>query len=156
MIRFVQLFEAIDATTKTNEKIAALVRYFSAVSPEDAAWAIYLLSGQKLKQIVPTKLLRKWAAEEANIPTWLFDESYHSVGDLAETIALIVPPGNEEEELSLTAWIRDRLQPVRTMSEDAQRQAMTTIWQQTPVKMRLVLMKLLTGLFESALASSWW
>ncbi len=148
MIRFVQLYEAIDATTKTNEKIAALVRYFSAVLPEDAAWAIYLLSGQKLKQIVPTKLLRKWAAEEANIPNWLFDESYHSVGDLAETIALIVPPGNEEEELSLTAWIRDRLYPIRTMSEDAQRHAMTTIWQQTPVKMRLVLMKLLTGAFR--------
>ena len=114
MIRFAALFDAIDRTTKTNEKLAALVQYFGHASHADAAWATYFLSGYKLKQLVPTKLLRIWAAEEANIPSWLFEESYHSVGDLAETLTLIVPPGEMLDDLSLSQWVEQRLMPLPT------------------------------------------
>ncbi|TWT53793.1 putative DNA ligase-like protein [Rubripirellula amarantea] len=148
MIRFADLFEAIDSTTKTNEKIAAMVNYFAAASPDDAAWAIYFLAGNKLRRLVPTKLLREWAAEEAQIPDWLFDESYHAVGDLAETLCLVVPPGSLVDDLSLTRWIEDRLYPLQSMSEDEQRDAIIDIWRQTPTKLRLVIMKLVTGGFR--------
>jgi len=148
MIRFTELYHAVDATTKTNEKISAMANYFAAALPEDAAWATYFLSGNKFKQLVPTSSLRKWAAEEANIPSWLLDESYHAVGDLAETLSLVVPPGTIVDDLSLSQWIENRLMPLRNMNESAQREVITTIWKQTPAKMRLVIMKLITGAFR--------
>ncbi len=148
MIRFTNLYDAIDSTTKTSEKIAALERYFAAAPPEDAAWATYFLTGNKLKQLVPSKLLRSWAAEESGIPQWLLEECYHAVGDLAETLSLVVPPGVESEQLSLTQWIEQRLMPLREMAESDQRIAIQTIWKQTPTKMRLVVMKLVTGAFR--------
>lgn len=148
MIRFAHLFHAIDATTKTNEKIAALVQYFSVANPSDAAWAVYFLCGNKLKAIVPTKRLRGWAARSAGIPEWLFQESYHAIGDLAETIALIVPPGKGLQEISLTDWIENRLQPLRRVNEQEQQQAVEKIWSDTSPEIRLVVMKLITGSFR--------
>ena len=148
MIRFAQLYNRIDATTKTNEKIAAMVDYFQAADPADAAWAVYFLSGNKLKRLVPTKMLRIWAAERAGIPDWLFDESYQAVGDLAETISLIVPTGQATDDATLSEWITDRLTPLRGMDESEQKQAVIDIWQATPSAMRLVVMKLITGAFR--------
>jgi len=154
MIRFAELYASIDATTKTNEKLSALTNYFHAASHEDAAWATFFLCGYKLRQLVPTKLLRLWAAEEAKIPAWLFDESYHSVGDLAETLTLIVPPGELSDHLSLTDWVEKRLMPLRALSEAAQRDAVVTIWKQSPSQMRLVILKLITGAFRVGVSKS--
>ena len=148
MIRFVALYDAIDSTTKINEKLSVLTSYFRSADGADAAWATYFLCGYKLKQLVPTKLLRIWAAEAAKIPTWLFDESYHSVGDLAETLTLVVPPGELSDDLSLTEWVEQRLLPLRTMDEFEQRAAILRIWQQSPTQMRLVILKLITGAFR--------
>ena len=148
MIRFAKLYAAIDSTTKTNEKLAAMASYFSEATAADAAWATYFLSGNKLRQIVPTKLLRRWAAVEAGIPDWLFDESYNAVGDLAETLALVVSPGELLEDLTLTTWIEQQLMPLRSNSEEEQRHAITEIWSHTPAAVRLVVMKLVTGAFR--------
>lgn len=148
MIRFAQLYNAIDSTTKTNEKIAAMKAYFAAAIPDDAAWATYFLSGNKLRQLVPTKLLRVWAAEEAGVPTWLLEESYHAVGDLAETLSLVVPPGEVDDDVPLSVWVNERLMPLRTMDESDQRTAVVRIWKATPAAMRLVVMKLITGAFR--------
>ncbi len=148
MIRFVELYHAIDSTTKTNEKVTAIADYFAMASPDDAAWATYFLAGNKLRQLIPTKLLRLWAGEEACIPAWLFDESYHAVGDLAEALALVVPPGTLVSDDSLTHWIENRLMPLRSLDQVAQRDAVTEIWRQTPSTMRLVVMKLITGAFR--------
>lgn len=148
MIRFAQLYNAIDSTTKTNDKIAAMSSYFGAVEPLDAAWAIYFLSGNKLRQLVPTKLLRQWAAEATGVPDWLFDESYHAVGDLAETLSLVVPPGQMNDDLPLAEWINARLLPLRGLDEAAQQSAVLEIWQQTPADVRFVVMKLITGSFR--------
>ncbi len=154
MIRFAALYEAIDATTKTNEKLSALISYFRDSSPADSAWAVYFLCGYKLKQLIPTKLLRMWAAEEANIPTWLFDEAYHSVGDLAETITLIVPPGRLTDNLSLADWVEERLIPLRQLNEAEQRTAVVAIWRQSPKALRLVILKLITGAFRVGVSKS--
>ena len=148
MMRFAALYDAIDRTTKTNEKLSSLVRYFRESNQADAAWATYFLCGYKLRQLVPTKLLRVWAAEEANVPTWLFDESYHSVGDLAETLTLIVPPGEMLDDFSLTQWVEQRLMPLRALAEAEQRDAVVSIWKQSPLQMRLVILKLITGAFR--------
>ncbi|QDT02031.1 Putative DNA ligase-like protein/MT0965 [Rubripirellula lacrimiformis] len=148
MKRFAQLYNALDSTTKTNEKIAAMSDYFGSADRLDAAWAIHFLSGSKLKRLVPTKRLRSWAAEVAGIPDWLFDESYHAVGDLAETLTLTVPPGSSNEDHSLAHWITERLMPLRRMDPDAQRAAILTIWEETAPQERFVVMKLITGSFR--------
>lgn len=148
MKRFAELYAALDATTKTNEKIAAMRHYFSIADPSDAAWAIHFLSGGKLSRLVTTRLLRAWAAEVAEIPLWLLEESYHAVGDLAETLTLVVPVAEQDAEGSLTHWIEDRLQPLRSMSEPEQHAAVVEIWRQTAETMRFVLMKLITGNFR--------
>ncbi len=148
MMRFAQLYNELDSTTKTNDKIAAMSAYFGEVDGLDAAWAIHFLSGNKLRQLVPTKLLRVWAAKQAGIPDWLFEESYHAVGDLAETLTLTVPPGEPTDDQSLNTWITERLIPLRNMEEDQQRSAMVAIWRQTSTQLRFVVMKLITGSFR--------
>jgi len=154
MMRFAALFDAIDRTTKTNEKLSALLSYFRDASQADAAWATYFLCGYKLRQLVPTKLLRVWAAEEANIPSWLFEESYHSVGDLAETLTLIVPPGEMVDDFSLSHWVEQRLIPLRAMEASQQRDAVVSIWRQSPMQVRLVILKLVTGAFRVGVSKS--
>lgn len=154
MKRFAELYTRLDSTTKTNQKVATMADYFSDAAPEDAAWATYFLSGNRLRRLVATKLLRQWAAEEAGIPTWLLEESYHAVGDLAETISLIVPPGNDfgsddsGGEDSLTHWIETRLKPLGKLPEDPLRQAIVGIWNETVNPQRFVTMKLITGAFR--------
>lgn len=148
MRRFAALFAVLDETTKTNAKVAALAEYFRQARPDDAAWAIYFLSGRRLKRLVPNPLLRRWAAESAGLPEWLFEESYSAIGDLAETMALIVPPGDAIDDQSLTDWIENRLMPLAKMEPDAQRQAMRQIWQQASGLERFVVMKFVTGAFR--------
>jgi DNA ligase 1 len=80
---FTDLYTALDETNKTNQKIAAMAAYFEAAPPVDAAWAVYFLSGSKPRQIVPARALVDWAVEAAELPGWLFSESYSAVGDMA-------------------------------------------------------------------------
>ena len=148
MMRFAELYARLDATTKTNEKIAAISGYLEHADVADAAWAVYFLSGNKLRQLVPTKLLRVWATEQADIPPWLFDECYQTVGDLAETLALVVPPGTLQDSVTLAQWIERRLMPLRGLNEVDQRAKVLEIWGETPADVRLVIMKLITGAFR--------
>ena len=91
MKRFAKLFTTIDQSTKTNTKVAALAEYFEHAPDHDRVWTIALFSGRRPKRAVTTTKLREWAAEQASVPLWLFEESYSIVGDLAETIALVLP-----------------------------------------------------------------
>jgi DNA ligase-1 len=145
---FARLYTALDETTATNEKITALVEYFKSASPADAAWAVHFLSGRRPKRLVSTRNLRHWAAEEAELPDWLFDESYHEVGDLAETITLLLPDAGESSELSLAQWIEQRLLPLRGEDDDVQREVMIAAWRELDRRERLVWNKLITGSFR--------
>ena len=98
MKAFAQLFQALDATTAQSAKLAALVAYLRVVPPADAAWATYFLAGGKPRQMVPTKRLKALAQEAAGLPEWLFEESYQAVGDLAETVSLLLPPASAPVE----------------------------------------------------------
>ena len=94
MRRFTRLYFELDATNRTGEKVAALERYFAEAPPADAAWALYFLTGRRLKRAVAHMRLREWAAQAAGLPLWLLEECYDAVGDLSETIALLLPgPG---------------------------------------------------------------
>ena len=97
-------------------------RYFTAADPADAAWAVYFLSGHRPKRLVPVRRLAAWAMEESVVPDWLFEESYHAVGDLAETIALLLPDGAESSSDShFMSWVEQRLLPIgRACEEDQQ------------------------------------
>jgi DNA ligase 1 len=148
MIRFARLFAELDSTTKTNTKISLLADYFRQVDPSDAGWAVFFLSGNKAKRLISIKWLRQWAAEAAQIPDWLFDECYDSVGDLAEAISLVVPPGTAVGTGSLHEWIEQRLLPLAKIDTEQQHAAMREIWNQTEGTMRFVVMKLITGSFR--------
>jgi DNA ligase 1 len=148
MKRFAALYSELDGTTKTTEKVAALVRYFRETDPADAAWAVYFLTGRKPKQVVPAKQLRQWAAEAAAVPDWLFEECYHAVADLAETAALLVPAGAVTQDLPLHRWVVEKLLPLRTLPEDDRKRELLNAWAGFDTPQRFVWNKLITGAFR--------
>jgi DNA ligase-1 len=148
MRAFARLFAAIDETTATNEKVAALVDYFRSARPADAAWAVHFLSGRRPKRLVGSRKLAAWAADEADIPEWLFEESYQSVGDLAETITLVLPNDGGSSDLSLAQWVEERLLRLRGEDDDVQREVLVGAWRELDPKERFVWNKLITGSFR--------
>ncbi len=148
MQRFAQLFTRLDETTSTNRKVAALVDYFRQAPPADAIWAIHFLTGRRPKRLIPTRKLRQWAAELAGIPDWLFDASYDLVGDLAETISLLLPVDSSPNGLPLHQWVEDRLLPLGQKEEEAQRQEVVSAWLALNTPQRFVWNKLITGGFR--------
>ena len=149
MKAFAELYAAIDSTTSTNAKTEALVKYFSAAAPRDASWAMWFLTGHKPRQAVPTRRLHEWAAEAAGLPLWLFEESYDAVGDLAEVIALVLPPseGNPADE-PLHAWVEERILPLRALPEAEQKARLLDCWSRLSAQERFVFNKLITGAFR--------
>jgi DNA ligase 1 len=152
MKRFAALYTALDGTTSTKEKLEALITYFSAAEPEDAAWASYFLSGGKPRQSVPTRLLIEFARERAGLPEWLFDESYQAVGDLAETIAHILPPAQRTSELGLAQWIEGRVLTLRGLDPAELRTRLLGYWDELDWSERFLLTKLIGGGFRVGVA----
>jgi DNA ligase 1 len=152
MKRFAALYTALDGTTSTKEKLEALIAYFSAAEPEDAAWASYFLSGGKPRQSVPTRLLTEFARERAGLPEWLFDESYQAVGDLAETIAHILPPAQRTSELGLAQWIEERVLTLRGLEPAELRTRLLGYWDELDWSERFLLTKLIGGGFRVGVA----
>ena len=148
MRHFARLYAALDASTRTNDKVAALAAYFRESAAADACWAVYFLTGNRPRQAIPAKKLHEWAAEAASLPMWLFAESYDAVGDLAETIALILPPPLQASDLPLHVWIADRVLALRQLDESQQRDALVTYWQELESGERFVFNKLITGAFR--------
>jgi DNA ligase-1 len=152
MKAFAQLFAELDATTSTRAKTEALVSYFKSAPAADAAWALYMLAGGKPRQTVPTALLRSTAREMAGIPEWLFDESYNIVGDLAETVALVLPPPGEAVEVPLHVWMQERLIALRGQTPEATAHALRTYWNELDTAGRFILTKLIGGGFRVGVA----
>jgi DNA ligase 1 len=145
---FAALYTSLDETNATNEKVAALVDYFRHAAPHDAAWAIHFLIGRRPKRLIGTANLRTWAAAEAGIPDWLFEESYHAVGDLAETITLLLPDTGGSSELPLSHWVEERLLGLRGQDEAVQRAEVVRAWRELDRRERYVWNKLITGSFR--------
>ena len=116
-------------------------------APGDAAWAVYFLAGGKPRQMVPTKRLKALAQQAAGLPEWLFDESYEAVGDLAETIALLLPPPAEPADVPLAEWMAQLL-PLRALPPDEADAHLRAQWNRLAPEQRLVYFKLITGNFR--------
>jgi DNA ligase 1 len=157
MKRFATLYDALDATTSTNAKVAALVDYFASVPAADATWALYFLTGRRFKRFISTALLRDWTLGLTGLPAWLFEDAYATVGDLAETIALLLEqpsPTPSVEELPLSRWIEERLLPLRSLDNAEQRQAICRWWQELDRRELFLLNKLLTGSFRVGVSAT--
>ena len=154
MKAFAELYTALDETTKTNGKVAALAAYLGAAAPEDAAWAINFLIGRRPKRLLESRKLAQWAIEEAGVPDWLFGECYHAVGDFAETIALLLPPAAASSPLPLHHWVEERLLPLRDAGDETRRAWLLQAWREMDERQRFTWNKLITGEFRVGVSQS--
>jgi len=148
MRAFSELFEELDTTTSTGLKVAAMKRYFATAAPADAAWATYILSGRRLKRFLGPAILRRWLIEACGLPEWLVDECQASVGDFAETVALLMDTNAAStgaDDVPLSRWIEERLLPLRASAESRQKEAIVSWWRTLPYRECFLLNKLLTG-----------
>lgn len=149
MREFAGLYKALDETNRTTGKVQAMVEYFRAAPPSDAAWAVSFLVGRRPKRLVSGPKLWGWAVELSGLPPWLFAECYDAVGDVAEAITLVLPAeGVGSGHSSLTEWVETRLLPLAGMDEDAQRVAIQSAWRELDSDSRFVWNKLITGGFR--------
>ncbi len=148
MKAFTALFAQLDSSTATSAKVDALRHYFANAAPIDAAWATYFLAGGKPRQVVPTGTLRALACERADLPEWLFEESYQAVGDLAETIAHVLPAPSSRSDLSLSVWVEQRLLTLRSAEPAEQARRILAYWDELEAAERFMLIKLIGGGFR--------
>ncbi len=148
MKAFATLYSRLDATTSSNAKLAAMRDYFREADPTDAAWAVYFLAGGRPRQLVPTRVLRETAMQAAGLPEWLFEESYQAVGDMAETISLLMPEAEHSSEDGLAVWMQDRLLPLRGLPPEELAERLPALWAQLDRLSLMVCIKLITGAFR--------
>jgi DNA ligase-1 len=148
MRAFAALYEALDASTSTAAKVEALAAWLRAAEASDAAWAVYFLAGGKPRQVVPTAVLRAAACEAAGLDDWLFEAAYQAVGDLAETIAHVLPPPSRRSDEGLAYWVERRLLPLRGQPPQDQALAVRQAWDELDVAGRFLLIKLIGGGFR--------
>ncbi len=156
MRRFTQLFHEVDRTTRTSEKTAALRRYFEEAPAKDAAWAVAVLTGRKLIRAVAGKRLRSWVQESTGLPGWLISECHSRVGDLSETIALLVPQagvgadeaGQGDHDEPLHRVIEERILPLPHMSESQQREVVLGVWRDFDTPQCFLFHKLISANFR--------
>ncbi|QCI11067.1 ATP-dependent DNA ligase [Pseudomonas putida] len=148
MKAFADLYLRLDATTSSNAKLEALRDYFASAPPQDAAWAVYFLAGGRPRQLVPTRLLRELATALAGLPDWLFEESYQAVGDLAETISLLLPEHPHASDDGLAHWVEVNLLPLRGLPAQEIQQRLPSLWAQLNRPSLMLCLKLVTGSFR--------
>jgi DNA ligase-1 len=128
--------------------VSALASFFAHAPAADAAWAVAFLVGRRPKRLVKAPDLRAWAGEAAGVAPWLFEECYAQAGDLAETITLLVPEGDDHDPEGLAWWVEHRLLPLQSLEPVAQRAALLDAWRSLSGSARFVFNKLLTGAFR--------
>jgi DNA ligase-1 len=155
--RFTELYMELNASNRTSSKLAALKRYFAEAEAGDAAWTVFFLTGQRLKRIAKTSSLREWAAAECGFPLWMVEECYGHVGDLAETLALLLANQGVEasgEMPALHLLIERELLPLRDLDIETQRERIVGIWAELNSDACFVFNKLITGGFRVGVSKS--
>lgn len=148
MKQFAVLFEKVENTNSTNKKVEAIVDYFREASDSDKVWTIAIFSHKRPKRGITTTQLREWAAEYAAIPLWLFEETYHIVGDLAETITKVIPKEQDSSDNnSLTDWI-EVIKTLKLKEDIVKKEIIIKSWKSLNDTERFLFNKLLTGGFR--------
>lgn len=148
MKAFAQLVQHLGSSTGSNDKLEALAHYFATADAKDKVWVIALFSGRRPKRIVNSTLLQTWCAEMVQLPKWLFDESYHTVGDLAETIALLLPEPELQSNTQTLWFYFEQLIALEKATEEEKKSFITGEWLQMSFEERFVFNKLITGGFR--------
>jgi DNA ligase-1 len=147
---FTTLFDKIDQTQSTNEKIRYIKEYFSTCSDADGAWALFFLSGYRIKRLISSGMLREWSTELFSFPSWLIEESYSVVGDTAETISLLLPRKEEhtQNEYSLSEWMEKIIKPLQVKDVEEKKATIISFWRTLNTKEIFIVNKILTGSFR--------
>lgn len=144
---FAALFFQLDQTNKTNDKVGALETFLLKASPADRIWMIALFTGRQPKRVISSRYLKEWVIEKAGLPEWLFEETYHVIGDLAETLALLLPPPLSTTSYSLSEWMI-AIQALSQQSLSQKKETLSELWNHLHPKERLVFNKILAGGFR--------
>lgn len=145
MKRLAQLYQRLDQTNRTSEKTEALRAYFEETPAQDAVWTLYFLSGRRIKRAVSYRILQEEAARRSDLPTWMLAECRQTVGDLAETIALLLPETEVQEPLSLNVLVERFLLPMPGSSDEQRRRLLNQAWDGLDAWQRFVFHKLISG-----------
>ncbi len=148
MREFAELFHDLDGMTKTGDRIDRMSDYFRDTDPKDAGWAAWFLAGNRIKGAVRTGELREWVAHRANLPLWLLEESYERVGDLAETISLLVRGDPQAVPMSLSEIVEQILYPLVSADSLESQDILLGVWNKLRPIDLLPFHKLLTGGFR--------
>lgn len=149
---FATLIHALESTNKTIPKMEAISQFLNEATDEDKLWFLALFTGKRPKRNVGTNLMKAWAMEVSGIPEWLFLESYAAVGDLGETIALVLPPPTEKQEKSLSEWM-DQIIQLRDRTEEEKKAFVLASWNSLNYTERFIFNKLLGGSFRLGVSS---
>lgn len=144
---FAQLITDLESTNKTNAKIDAMVNFFSCAPDKDKLWFLALFSGKRGRRMVSTKQMREWVLELTGLPGWLFMESYSAVGDLGETIALVLPPHTQRLDLSLSEWMQ-QINALKDASDNTKKAFILNAWSGLDYTERFIFNKLIGGSFR--------
>ncbi len=147
MKRFTELIQQLETSNKTNDKIAALVDYFNTADEKDKPYVIAMFTGKRPKRPVTTAMIKEWAIQKSGVTPWLFAESYHNVGDLSETIALVLPPPTQVSDLKLHEWIQ-ALQKIAKEPESIKKTFILESWDSLDAAQRFIFNKLISGNFR--------
>lgn len=147
MKEFSQLIKELEQTTQTNKKVKSLVNFFEVADPKDKVWAIALFSHKRPKRQINSRQLREWIVESSSLPDWLFEESYHVVGDLAETMALVTPDNTQTSHRTLDGWL-NFLSDLKDLPDEEKKEKILDAWDQLDPDQRFIFNKLMTGGFR--------
>jgi DNA ligase-1 len=147
MKNFAQLFSELESSNKTNDKIAALVNYFQSADEKDKIWCLALFTEKRPKRPVKTTLMREWAREVSAIPEWLFLECYSTVGDLGETLALLLPPPSHSHDKPLHKWMEE-IKALQPLTDEEKKAYVIDAWAGLNTTERLIFNKLIGGSFR--------
>ena len=146
---FAELVTQLGTSTKTNDKLQSLVDYFAIAPDADKVWVIAIFSGRRPRRAVNSRLMREWCTEIINIPDWLFDESYHTVGDLSETLALLLPDTKNESQINESlAYYLEKFIAIEKEDELIKKHFIVNSWNEMNRDERFVFNKLITGSFR--------
>ncbi|WP_295682308.1 ATP-dependent DNA ligase [uncultured Nevskia sp.] len=154
MKRFAALYARLDETRATSAKVEAMRAYFATTPPADAAWGLYFLTGERLKRLIAPTQLRAWIGDATGLSPTVIEECYAHVGDLAETLALLLDRADRPApiERGLAEWVA-WLMALRDRPPDEQRAALIEVWAGLPLDECFLFNKLLTGSLRVGVSS---